>query len=273
MKNMLVTASIVIYKNKKEVLDAAVNSFLDTEMDVRLYLVDNSPNDIIRKWYSDPRVVYIFNNKNIGFGAAHNIIMRDTFKLGKYHLVLNPDIRFKKGTIEALYKLMEENPNIGNCMPRIIYPNGDLQYLCKLLPTPIDWIIRMFIPFKKVRAKIDYWFEMRFTGYDRIMDVPYLSGCFMFLRTEIIKEIGVFDEGIFMYGEDTDLNRRIFQKYRTVYFPEQTIIHDFEKGSHKNLRLFWIHVKAAIYYLNKWGWFWDSERKRINRQIKEQYRV
>ncbi|WP_065219826.1 MULTISPECIES: glycosyltransferase family 2 protein [Butyricimonas] len=269
---MLVTASIVTYRNKKEVLDAAVNSFLNTDMDIRLYIVDNSPNDTIRTWYTDPRIIYIYNKKNIGFGAAHNIIMRDVSKLGKYHLVLNPDIRFKKETIEAIYQFMEKNPNIGNCMPRIIYPNGDLQYLCKLLPTPVDWIIRMFIPSKKLRAKIDYWFEMRFTGYDKIMDVPYLSGCFMFLRTEVIKEIGVFDEGIFMYGEDTDLNRRIFQKYRTVYFPERTIIHDFEKGSHKNLRLFWIHVKAAVYYLNKWGWFWDSERKRINRQIKEQYK-
>lgn len=103
------------------------------------------------------------------------------------------------------------------------------------------------------------------------MDVPYLSGCFMFLRREVIREIGVFDEGIFMYGEDTDLNRRIFQHYRTVYFPEITIIHDFEKGSHKNLRLFWIHVKAAVYYLNKWGWFFDKERRKINQAIKKKY--
>lgn len=268
---MLVTASIVTYKNKKEVLDAAVTSFLNTGMDVFLYIIDNSPDDTIRQWYNDPRVEYIYNNANIGFGAAHNIIMRDISKLGKYHLVLNPDIRFENGVLEKLYHFMEENPNIGNCMPRIVYPDGNLQYLCKLLPTPRDWIIRMFLPFNKIRARIDYFFEMRFTGYDHIMDVPYLSGCFMFLRREVIREIGVFDEGIFMYGEDTDLNRRIFQHYRTVYFPEITIIHDFEKGSHKNLRLFWIHVKAAVYYLNKWGWFFDKERRKINQAIKKRY--
>jgi GT2 family glycosyltransferase len=82
----------------------------------------------------------------------------------------------------------------------------------------------------------------------------------------------VFDEGIFMYGEDTDLNRRIFKNYRTVYFPIVTVIHDFEKGSHKSFRLLWIHIKAAIYYMNKWGWFFDKERTKINKQIKEKYK-
>ena len=105
------------------------------------------------------------------------------------------------------------------------------------------------------------------------MNVPYLSGCFMFLRKSVIEKIGVFDEGIFMYGEDTDLNRRIHEKYRTMYYPEVIITHDFEKGSHKNWRLFWIHVKAAIYYMNKWGWIFDKQRKRINEQTKRLYSV
>ena len=112
---------------------------------------------------------------------------------------------------------------------------------------------------------------MHFADYESEMNVPYLSGCFMFLRKSVIEEVGVFDEGIFMYGEDTDLNRRIYQKYRTMYYPKVTIIHAFEKGSHKNFRLFWIHVKAAIYYLNKWGWFFDKERRDINKKTKSAY--
>lgn len=48
-------------------------------------------------------------------------------------------------------------------------------------------------------------FELRFTEYNKIMDVPYLSGCFMFLRTEALKKIGLFDENIFMYGESRSL--------------------------------------------------------------------
>lgn len=98
----------------------------------------------------------------------------------------------------------------------------------------MDWIVRMFIPLKGIKKRIDSRYEMRFTDYKQIMDVPFLSGCFMFLRTSAIREVGVFDENMFMYGEDTDLNRRIFRKYRTVYYPEVQVVHDYARGSHKN---------------------------------------
>lgn len=267
-----VTATIVLYKNDFEELKRAICCFLNTNLKVRIYLVDNSPTDNLKSLSSlDERVEYIFMDSNNGFGAGHNKIMSQLDKMGEFHLVLNPDIYFEEGVIETLYKYMQANPDVGNVLPKVIYPNGDLQYLCKLLPTPVDWIGRMFIPFKSVQKYINDNFEMRFADYNKEMNVPFLSGCFMFLRKSVIKEIGVFDEGIFMYGEDTDLNRRIYQRYRTMYYPKVSIIHAFEKGSHKNFRLFWIHVKAAIYYLNKWGWFFDKERRAINKKTKLAY--
>lgn len=268
-----ITATIVTYRNPDSILLKTINSFLNTKVEVRLYIIDNSPTDRLRNICNDPRVEYIFMNSNNGFGAGHNVILRNASKMGKYHLVLNPDVFFEKGTLEKLYDYMENNLDVGNVMPKVIFPNGELQYLCKLLPTPQDWIVRMFIPIKKIKERIDYNLEMHFADYDSEMNVPYLSGCFMFLRKTVIKEIGVFDEGIFMYGEDTDLNRRIYKKYKTMYYPKVVITHNFEKGSHKNFRLLWIHIKAAIYYLNKWGWFFDKERTLINRKTKTIYSV
>lgn len=266
-----ITASIVLYDNELSVLQRTIDSFLNTNMNVKLYLIDNSSLPIWTDMIAHECIEYIYLNANRGFGAGHNVLLRQPSKIGKYHLVLNPDVCFERGTLERLYYYMEEHSDIGNVLPRVVYPNGDLQYLCKLLPTPMDWIGRMFIPFKSWKRKINDNFELRFADYNKEMNVPYLSGCFMFLRKSVIEEIGVFDEGIFMYGEDTDLNRRIYQKYRTMYYPSVTIIHNFEKGSHKSFRLLWIHIKAAIYYLNKWGWFFDEERKLINRKTKATY--
>jgi GT2 family glycosyltransferase len=264
--------AIVTYRNKFAVLQDVIDSVLLTTLNIKLYIIDNSPTNELKNLIpQDSRLEYIFMNSNNGFGAGHNVILRHPEKMGKYHLVLNPDVSFALGTLEKLYDYMERNLDVGNVMPKIIYPNGDLQYLCKLLPTPMDWIGRMFIPFKSIKRRINDRFEMHFADYESEMNVPYLSGCFMFLRKSVIEEVGVFDEGIFMYGEDTDLNRRIYQKYRTMYYPKVTIIHAFEKGSHKNFRLFWIHVKAAIYYLNKWGWFFDKERRDINKKTKSAY--
>lgn len=265
------TASIVLFHNNIAELKSAIDSFLNTSLSVKLYLIDNSPEPVLESLATDPRVEYFYLNANRGFGAGHNVVLKRLHLLGEYHIILNPDVVFEKGTLERLCEYMDANPGVGNVMPRIVYPNGELQYLCKLLPTPMDWIGRMFIPFKSVREQINNSFEMRFADYNKAMNVPYLSGCFMFLRKSVVEEIGFFDERIFMYGEDTDLNRRIYRKYRTMYYPEVTITHVFEKGSHKSLRLFWIHVKAAIYYLNKWGWFFDKERREINTKTKDVY--
>lgn len=268
---MNVSACIVTYSNSFPILEKAINSILTSKLVIKLYIVDNSPTDRIKSLCSDSRIEYIHMKSNIGFGAGHNIIMTNLEKLGTYHLVLNPDVEFGEGVLEALFFYMETHSDVGNLMPKVVFPNANLQYLCKLLPTPIDWIIRMFLPLKSIKQKIDYNLEMRFADYDKEMNVPYLSGCFMFLRKSVIEDIGVFDEGIFMYGEDTDLNRRIYRKYRTMYYPKVSIIHNFEKGSHKSIRLLWIHIKAAIYYLNKWGWFFDKERSIINRKTKDLY--
>lgn len=265
--------SIVVYKSDPNILMETINCVLSVNnLNLKLYIIDNSPTDELKTLCSDDkRIEYIFMNSNKGFGAAHNYIMGNPVKMGKYHLVLNPDISFGEGVLDSLFHYMEKNADVGNVMPKVVYPNGNIQRLCKLLPTPKDWIIRMFVPIKSIRRKIDYNFEMHFANYNQEMNVPFLSGCFMFLKKSVIQEIGIFDEGIFMYGEDTDLNRRIYRKYKTMYYPKVVIIHNFEKGSHKQLRLLWIHIKSAIYYLNKWGWLFDKERSKINREVKLKY--
>jgi GT2 family glycosyltransferase len=265
----LLTVSIVLYKNDKNILSNAIDSVLNTKFNVLLFLVDNSPSDLLKELANTSRISYYHNPANPGFGAAHNLAIKKAIEMGAhYHLVLNPDVYFETGTIEKIVAYMDLNLQVGNLMPKVIYPDGNLQFLCKLLPTPYDWIGRRFNPLKKMVNNRNKIFELRFTGYNQIMEVPYLSGCFMFLRVDAIKEIGFFDEGIFMYGEETDLCRRLISKnYKTVFNPDMTITHEFEKGSHKSWRLTWIGIKSAIYYFNKWGWFFDGERTRINRDI------
>jgi len=267
----IITGSIVLYQNDEQILRAAIDSFLKTDLDVKLYLIDNSPTDKLKTIIDDERVIYIHNPSNPGFGAAHNIAVKLAIRdNADYHLVLNPDVYYEQGVLEELTQYMEDNREIGNIMPKVLYPNNDIQHLCKLLPTPYDWIGRRFNPFKDIVEKRNNIFELRFTGYNKVMDVPYLSGCFMYLRMSALKEVGLFDEGIFMYGEETDLCRRLIDGgYRTVFYPKVHIYHHFEKGSHKSWRLTKIGIQSAIYYFNKWGWFFDKKRRLINKSILE----
>ena len=105
---------------------------------------------------------------------------------------------------------------------------------------------------------------MRSSGYDKIMNVPYLSGCFMLLRTKALQKARLFDERFFMYPEDIDLTRRIHRDYLTVYFPHVTIIHNHEHASYKSLKMLLVHIVNMCRYFNKWGWFVDKERDAIN---------
>jgi len=266
--------SIVLYQNSLVQLKRAINSVLSTKLDVKLYLIDNSPADSLKILSElNPRIVYIFNNANLGFGKAHNIAIKETLKEGvPFHLIMNPDIYFDKEVLEELYSFMEENKDIGLVMPKVLYPDGRIQYLCKLLPTPFDLFGRRFLnkgPLKKYIEKRNEIYELRFTGYNKIMEVPYLSGCFMFIRTEVLKKVGLFDEKFFMYLEDTDLSRRIHRVAKTIYYPYVHIYHEHQKGSYKNLKLLKIHIESAIKYFNKWGWFNDPERDIINKKTLE----
>jgi GT2 family glycosyltransferase len=265
-----VTGSIVIYKNNYAILGEAITSFLNSTENSTLYLVDNSPVRIEEAFIKHPRIKYIFNNRNLGFGAGHNIALREVLANGnsKYHVVLNPDVYFDNTVISKLFHFAEENEKIGLIMPKVLYPDGRLQPLCRLLPSPFTLFCRRFLNFTPALVeRLNHWYEMRFSGYNKVMDVPFLSGCFMFLRVEALRSIGLFDERIFLYTEDVDLSRRIHREYRTVFFPESTIYHYHQKGSYKNTAILMQHVRSTITYFNKWGWFSDAERELINENI------
>lgn len=266
-------ASIVTFENDPMALKKTIDSFLNTDLNVRLFVIDNSKNCGIKDMCNDKRIEYISNNKNLGFGKAHNIAIRKSAGKSKFFLVLNPDIYFSKGTIESLYDFMEKNEDVGLVLPKVLYPDGSPQYLCRLIPTPFDLIIkRLNLPFLRlITKKIEYRYELRFADYNRITDVPYLSGCFMFIRNGVFEKVGMFDDRFFMYMEDLDFSRRIHKHYRTVYFPEAIIYHGYSKESYKNFKILIYHIYSAVKYFNKWGWFFDKEREWINRQAIKKY--
>ncbi len=261
-----ITASIVVYKTDPFLLKRAMNSFLNGSLTGKLTIIDNSPNDHLRKYSAIPGVTYIFNNKNLGYGTAHNIALQQNLDRSKYHLVLNPDVYFDSLTVEKIFDFMEGQPQAGLAMPKVLSAYDQVQMLCKLLPTPLDLAIRRFFPFKQWFSKFIDQYEMKESGYDRIMNVPFLSGCFMFLRTEALKQTGLFDQRFFLYAEDTDLSRRVHLQFETLFFPGAEITHLHARGSYKDFFLTMQNLKSAIQYFNKWGWFFDAERKDINQR-------
>lgn len=267
MNAEVITASIVIYNTDIKLVGNVIKSYIPSNTR-KLYIIDNSPMET--EWYfGRAHIEYIFNNKNMGYGAAHNIGIRKSIEAGaKYHIVLNPDLYFEPSIIDELIKYSDANSDVVYMLPKVLYPSGELQYLCKLLPTPFDLILRRFLPNVGFLKKRNDRYILKDTGYEKIMNPPCLSGCFMFMRTKALEENELFfDERFFMYCEDFDLMRRLHRIGKTIYYPYVTIIHNHAKGSYKSIKMLKMHIRSACLYFNKYGWFVDKERVIQNRKV------
>ncbi|MDB9900861.1 glycosyltransferase family 2 protein [Gammaproteobacteria bacterium] len=261
-----ISASVVVYQNDYDEIKRAVLSFFQSNLGGVLYLIDNSPDNSLKILDQlHESIVYIFTGHNLGYGAGHNIAIKKAISKGyAYHVVLNPDVFFDENVLPILCEYMETNIDVGNALPKVVSSIGEEQRLAKLLPTPFDLLLRRFIPIKRLIEWRNKTYELNSYKDRHIINAPSLSGCFMFLRIAALQKVGIFDEKFFMYLEDVDLNRRIHSLYKTHYYPKVSIYHRHDKGSYKNWKLMFYHVKSAIQYFNKWGWFVDFERKKIN---------
>jgi len=266
--DITLAASIVTYHTDVQELANALDS-LERGGVKLIYVVDNSSDKAIAEVCAARigRVVYK-PSANRGFGAGHNVAIRESLAIPvKYHLVMNSDVAFASDVISELVDYMDENTDVGAVQPRIVGSDGELQYTVRMLPTPFDLILRRFIPgwmFSKRRAH----YELRHLDHSRPFDVPYHQGSFMLLRGEALRKVGLFDERFFMYPEDIDLTRRIHSCYRTMYVPNATVIHYHRRESYSSWRMLRIHSLNMIRYFNKWGWWYDPERRRINSALK-----
>lgn len=249
-------ASLVAYNNPPEMLKVTAESFLKTNLNVRLYVFDNSSSSELKSAFDGLLVSYYFNGKNVGYGRANNWCINNA-EPSRYHLVLNPDIVIPQGALEELAKFMDGHPDIGIVCPKVFSRDGTLQHLNKRVPTVFDLFLRRCLPAKAVplfRKRLDSY-EMKDKGYDSIYEVPSLSGAFMFCRTKVLKEVGGFDPGYFLYFEDFDLSRKVQQYgFKTIYYPFVSVTHMWERAAHKSLMMALFFVASGFRYFNKWGW-------------------
>lgn len=251
--------SIVAYHNYNDIKVAieTLEKYTNKNIDKKIYIIDNGVKDTdkneienfkryINK-YED--VEYIDANENLGFGKGHNLILNKI--KSEYHAIVNPDIIFKEDSFKKIIEYMDVNQNVGMVIPKIVDENGILQKVYREEVTIQDMFIRMFCPklFPKRMEKI----TLQANDYTKEFEVPFGQGSFLVIRTELFKQLNGFDDRYFMYMEDADLCKRVNQVSRLMYFPDTSVIHKWEKGSHKNRKLFKYHVSSMFKYFKKWG--------------------
>ena len=237
---------------------------------VHLALIDNSEdrtvaeavNQLGRARFADTNVhvTYLHGHANIGYGAAHNLVLHGTGS--DYHLVLNPDVELAPDALANGIAWLDKHPEVGALAPLARDGHGERLYLAKRYPAIFDLFLRGFAPSflrRLFRRRLDRY-ELRdvlaAAGDKEVVGIPALSGAFMLVRRDAIDRTGGFDPRYFLYFEDFDWSVRLNRVTKTAYVPSVEIGHHGGNAARKGVRHIGLFVRSAFRFYGRHGWKW-----------------
>lgn len=257
-----VSVVVVIFKDYIQPLEmiTSLELFTSKELSKEIFAIDNSQpeNDrilinqrdmFLRALLKYDDFQYIDASANLGFGRANNVGL--ALAHSRYHAVVNPDILFVDDALSALCSFLDRNESIGMAVPKMVDQEGCMQSAYRNYPTVLDALNRTLLGSRFRRREHNHTLQDR--DYTKPFAVPFGQGSFLFGRTSLLKSVGGFDERYFMYLEDADLCRRVNQCSSLIYCPEATVVHIWNRKSHKDPALFIRHLKSYCSYFRKWG--------------------
>jgi GT2 family glycosyltransferase len=217
----------------------------------RLHIVDNASSDGTVERVRDvaPYALVDVRPSNDGFAAANNAALKRV--KSKYVLLLNPDTEVHPGTLGRLLERMESDESIGVIGCRLLTLDGTDDHAAKrMVPTPRDGLV--YSLGRLTRKRIGRYLAPH-VGPTETADVDAINGAFMLARRAAVDEVGLLDEGYWMYAEDIDWCTRFRRAgWRVVYDGSVTSMH--MKGGSSGIRglklNFHFHRSMARYYLN-----------------------
>jgi len=254
---------IVNYKTKKKALNCikAIKASHLTGIAYEIILVDNASGDgsgeAVKEIYDD--VVFIKSEKNLGMGGGNNVGIAAA--RGGIVLILNPDAYVSYEAIIKMYFHILSDRKIGVVAPKLLGPDKKIQPTCLRFPKFYTPLLRRTFLGRIFRQKHDDFLMVDF-DHKNIRAVDWVQGSCLMIRKEVLEKIGGgFDEGFFMYFEDTDLCRRVWRTgYKVIYDPDAVVIHDHGRASAEGKwylapflnRMARIHIRSWARYFWKW---------------------
>jgi len=228
----ILVSVVVVNFNSRELVSRAARAALSSTVSLEVIVVDNcSTDNSLRRLRlehgADTRVRVIRNRRNLGFARACNEGIR--VASGKYLLFLNPDCIIESDTIARMVSRLEQYPQAGMAGCTVRNPDGSEQAGSRrVVPTPWRSAVRVF--------HLDRLFphHPRFNSFDRVHSplpsqpvfVEAISGAFMLVRREALREVGPFDKRYFLHCEDLDWCMRFRRSgWQILFVPDVDVLH------------------------------------------------
>jgi GT2 family glycosyltransferase len=217
---------VVVNYNTGHLLERMFTA-LDTakaSLNIEMIVVDNASTDdsvqILEGKY--PTTKLIKNGTNLGFGRANNQAI--AYVRGRYVLLLNTDAFVATDTLDKTVTYMNEHPTCGVLGVKLVGDDGSLQPSCRYFPTPWNVFLqrtglsRLF-PNQRSIDDMDW-------DHASIRSCDWVPGCFYLVRSDIIRQLGLFDPRYFLYYEEVDHCRAVrCAGWDVIYYPYTEVIH------------------------------------------------
>ena len=193
----------------------------------------------------------IRNDQPVGYAANANRGVAATS--AKFVVVANPDTEAARDAVETLRDFAETHPRLGVAGPELRRPDGELNPSRRRFPTVTGTIVRR-TPLRRLlrgTQRAHYGLDEQPTGP---AEADWLLGAFLFLRREMLDELGGFDEGFRLYGEDIDLAYRAAKAgWERWYVPQAKVVHAHQAVTDRRIltrRTLW-HWRGILRFVRK----------------------
>jgi GT2 family glycosyltransferase len=240
---------VVVTWNAKEFVDKCLASLQAQTAGAtsEIIAVDNASSDGTYELIRDafPSVKLIQSGSNCGFAKANNLGIAQC--RGDYVFLVNPDVVLGNDCLASLCCYMDEHPEVGIAGPKILNPDLTIQESCKEFPTLWNSFCRALALDRLLpQYRLFSGQLMRYWAHDSAREVDILSGCFWVVRSSALAEVGLLDEGFFMYAEDRDWCKRFWDAgWHVVYYPGAEAIHYGAASSSREPVRFYLEMSRA----------------------------
>ena len=227
-----------------------------------IIVVDNDSHDesldYLEQMHKKGEITLVHSGSNLGYGKGNNLGVN--YAKGEYVLILNPDVSVESDTLQKMVEYMENHKEVGVLAPQLYFFNEEIQDSCRRFMRPADIIIKRTAlqRFKVLKKRVD---EYLMADYDhkKTQEVDLVTGACLMLQKDVFQKVGGFDPRYFLFMEDADLCRKIWNAgLKVVYFPEARALHYRKRLSDGSIlsllsqKVFWIHLSSAAKYFWKW---------------------
>ena len=163
---------------------------------MKVYIFDNANQKSLFKFCKKNKYNYFESKENVGFGNGHNYNIRRTIKDNPLYLILNPDIYLKANDVISCINLLIKKRKFGLLSPKLVNTDGTTQLICRSIPSIFNFFSRFFFNHDnfsiKIHQKIDTFKKKKY-----ITNVPFIHGACYFIKPEVIKKVGSYDDNFF----------------------------------------------------------------------------